>query len=152
MAQKVTLLLVLTLIGIPALSQQAESGKKNGTAAEQSIRGVLDQQVAAWNRGDLREFMAGYWNSPGLTFYSGSTVTSGWQATLERYQKRYQSPGSAMGTLDFSQLEIHPSGDLAWVGGHWHLKMPDGKDLGGVFTLVFRKLPEGWKIVHDHTC
>lgn len=122
------------------------------TPPETAIRAVLDAQTAAWNRGDLPGFMAGYWHSPDLTFYSGNGVTSGWQATLERYQKRYQSPGSEMGKLDFSRLEIHPEGDMAWVGGRWHLKMSNGKDLGGVFTLVFRKFPEGWKIVHDHTC
>lgn len=151
MLRKLALLLFLTLVGIPVVAQDGPPMNAD-TASEKAIRGVLDNQTAAWNRGDLRGFMAGYWNSPELTFYSGNTVTSGWQATLERYQKRYQSPGAAMGKLDFSQLEIHPSGDMAWVGGHWHLKMPDGKDLGGVFTLVFRKLPEGWKIVHDHTC
>ena len=30
--------------------------------------------------------------------------------------------------------------------------MPDGKQPHGVFTLIFRKFPEGWRIVHDHTC
>jgi ketosteroid isomerase-like protein len=119
--------------------------------AAQAIRTVLDTQVAAWNRGDLPGFMDGYWRSPELTFYSGTGVTSGWDATLARYQKRYQSSGTEMGKLDFSELEIHPSGDMAWVGGRWHLKMSDGKDLGGRFTLIFRKFSDGWKIVHDHT-
>jgi beta-aspartyl-peptidase (threonine type) len=132
-------------------SSASKPGVQAG-GAEREIRTVLDTQTAAWNQGDLKGFMAGYWNSPELTFYSGAAVTSGWQATLERYQKRYQAPGTEMGKLDFSQLEIHPDGDMAWVGGRWHLKMSDGKDLGGMFTLVFRKFPDGWKIVHDHTC
>ncbi len=96
--------------------------------------------------------MRGYWRSPELTFYSGGAVTSGWDATLARYQKRYQSEGREMGKLDFSALEIHVLGrNSAWVGGRWHLKMSGGKDLGGLFTLAFRKFPEGWRIVHDHT-
>ncbi len=154
MGSKVIMAITMAFCG--ALAQAAPGGvplaaKTTDRDAEQAIRAVLDAQVAAWNRGDLQGFMAGYWHSPELTFYSGNAVTSGWEATLQRYQKRYQAPGSEMGKLDFSQLEIHPAGDMAWVGGHWHLKMSDGKDLGGVFTLVFRKLPEGWKIVHDHT-
>ena len=150
MPTKVVVALVLVLSAAVAAAQPAPKAASGGP--EKAIRDVLDTQVAAWNRGDLVGFMGGYWRSPELTFYSGNAVTSGWDATLERYQKRYQSPGNAMGQLDFSALEIHPSGDMAWVGGRWHLKMPDGKDLGGVFTLIFRKTPEGWKIVHDHTC
>ena len=149
MRRSLVVALVLVLLGV-----QGASGAGSGAAAsgaEKAIRGVLDAQAAAWNRGDLPGFMGGYWRSPELTFYSGNGVTSGWDATLARYQKRYQSPGTEMGKLDFSDLEIHPSGDMAWVGGHWHLKMSGGKDLGGVFTLIFRKFPDGWKIVHDHT-
>ena len=158
MGKKVTTILFLALFGVATVAQAAPGvvstamADKPNSAAQQAIRAVLDAQTAAWNRGDLPGFMNGYWHSPELTFYSGSGVTSGWDATLARYQKRYQSAGNEMGKLDFSQLEIHPAGDMAWVGGRWHLKMPDGSDRGGVFTLIFRKLPEGWKIVHDHTC
>ena len=141
--------IAMTLAAVMPLVALAGAPPK--ASPEEAIRAVLDTQVAAWNRGDLAGFMAGYWNDPGLSFYSGSNVTSGWQATLERYQKRYQSPGNEMGKLDFSELEIHPLGEGAWVGGRWHLKMSDGKDLGGLFTLIFRKTPAGWKIVHDHT-
>src|SRR4051794_19892751 len=62
-----------------------------------SIRQVIDQQAAAWNRGDLEGYMAGYWNSKELSFYSGGDVTNGWQPTLDRYRKRYQGKGKAMG-------------------------------------------------------
>src|SRR5438105_2555096 len=74
---------------------------------EQSIRAVLNQQVAAWNRGDLEGYMQGYWRSPELSFYSGANVTQGWDATLTRYRNRYQGTGKEMGKLDFAQLEIH---------------------------------------------
>ena len=55
---------------------------------EQAIRRVLTDQAAAWNRGDLDGFMAGYWRDPELTFFSEGTVTRGWDATLERYRKK----------------------------------------------------------------
>ena len=122
------------------------------SAAASAIRAVLDEQAAAWNKGDIGAFMKGYWKSPELTFYSGGIVTSGWEATLQRYRSRYQGEGREMGKLDFSELDIHVfASDAAWVGGRWHLKMSDGKDLGGLFTLIFRRFPEGWRIVHDHT-
>ena len=96
--------------------------------------------------------MGGYWNSPETTFSSKGKTIMGWQATLDRYRKTYQSPGSEMGTLAFSDLRIEMLGkSAAFVRGEFHLTMPDGKTLHGVFTLIFRELPDGWKIVHDHT-
>jgi ketosteroid isomerase-like protein len=119
---------------------------------EKDIRGVVEQQMEAWNRHNLQGFMAGYWNSPALTFFSGGTVTKGWQPTLERYQKTYQSGGHEMGKLEFSDLQVVPLGpNSAFVRGRWRLTMPDGKEPHGLFTLVFRKFPQGWRIIHDHT-
>jgi len=118
------------------------------TAVEQ----VLHAQQDAWNRHDLDAFMAGYWNSPELTFFSGGQEQPGWQATLDRYRARYASPGHEMGKLEFSDLRVEMLGrDSAFVRGAWHLTMPDGKTPHGLFTLVFRKFADGWKIVHDHT-
>jgi ketosteroid isomerase-like protein len=124
---------------------------RSGLPAE-AIHHVLDEQAAAWNRGDLEEFLRGYRHSPNLSFYSGGTVTSGWEATLQRYRTRYQGAGHEMGKLTFSDLEIHPlSAGSAWVGGRWHLEMKNGEQTGGLFTLILRKFSEGWRIVHDHT-
>jgi len=124
---------------------------------EVAIRAVLDAQVAAWNKGDLDGFMRGYWKSPDLSFFSvdpekpGGTRTRGWQATMDRYQKKYRAEGKEMGTLAFSELEIDVLGpDSAVVRGRFRLKMKE-KEPTGLFTLVFRRFPEGWRIVHDHT-
>jgi uncharacterized protein (TIGR02246 family) len=117
-----------------------------------AVEHVLHTQQDAWNRHDLEGFMAGYWNSPELTFFSGAKETSGWQATLDRYRATYASPGHEMGTLEFSGLRVVMLGpDAAFVRGAWHLTMSDGKTPHGAFTLVFRKFSDGWKIVHDHT-
>lgn len=117
-----------------------------------AIEQVLHAQEDAWNRHDLDAFMGGYWNSPNLTFFSGAKETFGWQATLDRYRSTYDSPGHEMGKLDFSGLRIEMLGpNAAFVRGSWHLTMSDGKTPHGKFTLVFRKFPEGWKIIHDHT-
>ena len=123
------------------------------SGAQAAIRQVLDEQVAAWNRQDLDGFMQGYWRSPQLTFFSGAKVYRGWDTALQRYRKVYQSGGRQMGKLDFSDLQIELlSPSAALVRGAFHLAMPDGKQPHGIFTLVFRKFPQGWRIIHDHTC
>jgi len=120
--------------------------------SESAIKHVLTPQQDAWNRHDLDAFMSGYWNSPELTFFSGAKETRGWQATLERYRATYGSPGHAMGKLNFSDLRIEMLGpEAAFVRGAWHLTMPEGKNPKGRFTLIFRKVGDGWKIIHDHT-
>ena len=122
------------------------------TGQEAAIRKVLQSQVAAWNRHDLEGFLAGYWNSPALTFSSGATETLGWQATLERYRKKYQAPGAEMGKLEMTDIQVEMVGAQgAFVRGRWHLDLANGKQPHGLFTLIFRKFPDGWKILHDHT-
>ena len=124
-----------------------------GDAAEakKAIQKVLDDQVAAWNRGDLKGFMAGYQRSNETTFYSGNTALKGWDAVLERYQKKYQGEGKEMGKVTFRDIDIQVlSADSAVVRGRWELKLANEMP-GGLFTLVFRKTAEGWRIIHDHT-
>src|SRR5438128_2623447 len=88
--------------------------------ARAAIQKVLDAQVVAWNKGDLRGFMDGYWQSDKLTFFSAKTRTSGWQATLDRYRQRYQGEGREMGKLAFSELQVEVLGpDTAYVRGRW---------------------------------
>ena len=128
---------------------------QGSTAADAAvaIQQVLQSQVEAWNHRDLDGFMAGYWPSPELTFFSGTTETKGWEPTLARYRKNYQSEGRSMGSLSFSDLQVQVLGhDSAFVRGQFHLVMPDGRQPHGLFTLVFRKFPDGWRIIHDHTC
>ena len=114
------------------------------------VRKVMDEQVAAWNRGDIEGFMKGYWNSPHMTFVSGDTVTKGWQPTLERYKKSYDSRAK-MGVLSFTDLEITvTSKESAVVLGRFTLVREKDKPTG-MFTLNFRKFKDGWKIILDHT-
>jgi beta-aspartyl-peptidase (threonine type) len=135
-------LLLLTLLA-PVAGQTQESSV--------AIQQVLQQQQAAWNRRDLEAFMTGYWKSPALTFF-GTKKTSGWQATLDRYRESYQGQDHEMGNLEFSDLQIEDLGSgAAFVRGSWKLAMSNGKTPHGLFTLVFRHFPQGWKIVHDHT-
>ncbi len=120
--------------------------------ATQDVRALLDRQVADWNRKDLDAFCEGYWKSPKLIFQSSGDKSVGWEAMRDRYRKRYQGEGREMGTLAFLEVEIEPLGpSSAFARGRWQLSLSDGKKVGGLFTLVLRKLPEGWRIIHDHT-
>ena len=145
--------LPLAFLLIAALSA-AQTSQDNAAAGDNpaAVDDVLRTQQEAWNHHDLDAFMAGYWHSADLTFFSGAKQTSGWQATLDRYKATYASPGHEMGRLEFSALRIEILGeDAAFVRGAWHLTMSDGKTPHGLFTLVFRRFPDGWKIIHDHT-
>jgi ketosteroid isomerase-like protein len=125
----------------------AVSAKEN---AETAIRGVLEAQTAAWNRGDIEGFMAGYWRSEETVFISGDSVTRGWQATLDRYKKGYDTRDK-MGALTFSDLDIKKIDKKnAVVIGRWALARANDNPRGR-FTLLFRKFKEGWRVVHDHT-
>lgn len=120
-------------------------------ADRQAIAQVLATQAAAWNRGDLPSFMAGYWHSDSLVFIGKKGITYGWQPTLDNYQKSYGG-AAQMGQLDFSNLRISPlAPDAAQVVGHWHLARPAAGDLQGRFLLIFRRLDGRWVIVADHS-
>ncbi len=111
---------------------------------------VLMDQQAAWNRGDIDAFMAGYWNDDALTFSSGGEVTRGFAATSKRYHAKYATP-EAMGKLNFSNLEYHSlSETTAFILGNWALTRTSG-NVSGSFTLVMKRFDGAWKIVHDHT-
>ena len=116
-----------------------------------AIAGVLDRQIAAWNRGDLVSYMDGYARTPALVFTSGGNIRHGWQDAFDHYQARYATDPKAMGTLAFQIDSIDPVGaDGATVLGHWELTGTEHPGRG-VFTLVVERRPEGWRIIHDHT-
>jgi ketosteroid isomerase-like protein len=125
-------------------------GTSIGGQHEEAITSVLTRQQTAWNQGDVNAFMAGYWNSPELTFAGSDGISRGWDKVLARYQRAYPDK-AAMGQLEFSALEIRSLSDKSALAlGQWHLTRTSG-NIGGVFTLVFEHFSDGWKIIHDHT-
>lgn len=117
---------------------------------ETAIRAVLDAQVEAWNQGSVRAFMDGYARTDSLRFASGGTVRRGWQAALDGYERGYPD-AAAMGTLRFDSLDVQVlAPEWAVVFGRWHLQRAEDAP-NGLFTLIFNKRPDGWRIVHDHT-
>jgi ketosteroid isomerase-like protein len=114
-----------------------------------AIRAVLDTQAAAWNRGDIDAYMAGYANSDD-TMFVGTDVTRGWTKVRDRYKAKYDSRAK-MGTLVFSDVDLRPLGsDDVVVTGAWKLTR-DADTPHGRFTLIFHRRTEGWRIVYDHS-
>ena len=114
------------------------------------IQSVLTAQQDAWNRGDIDAFMNGYARSASTVFVSQDEVSRGWQTVRDRYRVKY-SDRTKMGTLSFSEIEVTMlSPDAAVMLGRWRLKRANDEPRGR-FTLIFKRLPEGWRIVHDHT-
>ena len=140
-------LTIIFCTSVAAIVSAVPTQSQNATA---QIRSVLRAQQDAWNRGDIDGFMNGYARSASTVFVSEDTIRRGWETVRERYRKKY-SDRAKMGTLAFSDLEIMLlSPDAGVVLGRWSLKRANDQPHGR-FTLILKRLPEGWRIVHDHT-
>jgi len=139
-------LLIVALMLLPVIATAATRVSAKDLAA---IRAVLDAQAAAWNRGDIDAYMAGYAQSDD-TMFVGTDVTRGWTKVRDRYKAKYDSRAK-MGTLIFSDVDLRPLGsDDVIVTGAWKLTR-DADTPHGRFTLIFHRGPEGWRIVYDHS-
>lgn len=157
---------------VPSTSPSAEETEKPEHLTQKekrernpfiAIPKVMRLQERAWNRGDIPDFMTAYANSNGTTFASSGGITRGWSIVMARYVQRYGTNRKSMGTLRFEKLEITPLGkDYALVLGQWFLEPYVSKRdntsisqkrgaMDGVFSLVWQRTPDGWKIIHDHS-
>lgn len=145
---------LLMAAGCAGFASRAAAATDDGAA----IRQVLQAQQAAWNRGDVDGFMRGYEDSPQTTFI-GSSVRKGYQAILASYRRNYAGR-EQMGTLTFSGIDVRllpaPDGSVhyAVVTGHFHLDRTSHGKVGqddGVFSLLWKRTPAGWKIILDHS-
>jgi ketosteroid isomerase-like protein len=115
------------------------------------IQNVINQQLIDWNAGNIEAFMQGYWQSDSLMFIGSNGIVYGWKNTLERYKRTYPDHAT-MGTLKFDILKIDfHSKKSCFVLGKWHLTRPEKGNIGGYFTLIFKKMNGQWLIVSDHT-
>jgi ketosteroid isomerase-like protein len=120
------------------------------SAAEKEILGILERQTQAWNRGDLEAFMKGYWESDSLMYIGKGGVTYGYTSTLNSYRKNYGDT-ARMGKLKFDILHVKSMGpDYYFLVGKWFLKRSAG-DVGGHYTLIFKKIKGVWVIISDHS-
>ena len=140
----------LLLAFFAACSSSPVPGPADPASDREAVLALLHAQSDAWNRGDIDAFVTGYWQSEKLVFASGDKVNRGYHATLERYRKNYDTP-EKMGKLKFRELTFESlTANQAVITGRWELRRA-ADNPGGVFTLILRKFPEGWRIVHDHT-
>lgn len=145
--KKLNLLLLLILFSLH-LYPSSEILNKN--LLKKEIKIVLDDSEKGWNSGNLEQYMECYHKSEKMRFAGNGTFNFGWENTLKRYKKGYPDKAS-MGKLSFSDVDITViSNDAALMFGRWTLKYP-GKERTGLYTLILRKFPEGWRIVHDHS-
>jgi uncharacterized protein (TIGR02246 family) len=147
--RRVYLFLVLVFLVLAVTFAASSRGQ---VTPEASIRQLLDQQAADWNRGDVEAFMKAYENSPDTTFV-GQAVQYGYATILERYKKLYATP-AAMGNLTFSHLAIRVlDSNYATATGNFHLERTSagGGNADGIFSLLLRKDATGWKIILDHS-
>lgn len=117
---------------------------------EKAILDLLTKQTQAWNKGNLDEFMSGYWQSDSLMFVGKNGVTYGYTNTLNNYKKNYND-SEKMGKLFFEILQVKKLAiNYYWVLGKWFLKRSIG-DVGGHYTLLFKKIKNKWVIIADHS-
>lgn len=142
--------IVGTGLGYTLRAISSPSNVSGFTFRTQDIVDVIHQQENDWNAGDIDGFMRGYWQDKNLQFSSGGEVTTGWQATLDRYKSRYPDK-TTMGTLEFKVHGIKSMGPVdALVQGQWQLTR-DNDTPSGLFTLHMKNIEGEWVIVSDHT-
>jgi ketosteroid isomerase-like protein len=142
-------LLLASVAGLCVISRFANAAPAD-ESSESQIRAQIEMQADAWNRGDIDAFMTTYWKSDETAFVGANGMTRGWQGVLDRYHRNYPDRKS-MGHLTFSNLEIHVlCPDAAYAIGQFQLQRENDAP-AGMFTLDFKKFPEGWRIVLDHT-
>ncbi len=139
-----------------ASAQGAQAVPQGGEEA--AIRAAVAAQADAWNRADIQSFMQAYENSTETTFI-GTTVRKGYEPIMKRYQQAYSS-AEQMGKLSFLNLEVRllpgtcGAVEYAVMTGNFHLERAahgEAKKDDGVFSLIWHKGPQGWKILLDHT-
>lgn len=136
-------IIALLLIATSVFSQKS-------TKMKPVIEKIMHDQQLAWNKGDLDGFMSSYWNDDSLKFIGKNGITYGWKSTLEHYKKSYPDKAT-MGELTFMIISVEElSKTSCYVIGKWDLKREKG-DVGGYYTLLWKKIKGKWVIVTDHT-
>lgn len=147
--KKIFSFFIITIVFFTVATAQTKPARSL-SADEKNIRTLLEEQRLAWNTGDLEKFMGTYWQNDSLMFIGKSGITYGWKNTLDNYKKGYPDT-AAMGKLKFDILEVKRLSVMYFfIVGKWHLTRSIG-DVGGHFTLLFKKVKNRWVIVADHS-
>jgi len=115
-----------------------------------AVKAVLGRQQDDWNNGNINAFMEGYWESDQLNFVGANGVTYGYEATLTNHHNRYPVRATT-GQLSFGIVSVEKlSRKVILLVGTWDLAREIG-DIGGHFTLLWKKIKGKWVVVADHT-
>ena len=140
-----TLAILLVLAGAAACVSPQRTVDEGSSEIERRIRESAD----AWNRGDLAAFVADYDDS--ATFVTGKGLV-GKEEMARRYAEKYFHAGKPDQTLRFEEVRVRPLGEgLALSTGRWAVSGGGKPEQSGWFSLVWKRTPGGWKIVHDHS-
>lgn len=145
-SQQLRAILLILFIGLASLAIAQTEFQVDSS----SVVAKLFAQQACWNNGDIDCFMEAYWKSDSLKFIGKDGITYGWEATIDRYKSKYPDQ-SYMGSLSFNVLELeYLEANTLMLVGKWDLKRTMG-DVGGHFTLIWKRISGEWVIVADHT-
>jgi hypothetical protein len=124
---------------------------QNTSKIVSEIHSIMKLQEKAWNDFDIDGFMKYYWNNDSLMFIGNKSITYGWKQTLANYKKNYSSK-ELMGVLAFTNIKTEVfSKEAASVVGKWQITRPDGTQVGGHYSLLWKRIEGKWVIVRDHT-
>ncbi len=131
---------LIALLALAAATPQADKA---------AILTTIHHMEAAWNRGDFRDYMAGFKN-PDVIFVSGGKFQSGWRGTLDHYIRDYGGSAERRGHLHFYNMKVDVlAPDAAMLVGQYRLERGP-RVTEGVNTRLFRKVHGRWLITMNH--
>lgn len=122
-----------------------DTGPAESVRAE-AVKAFMNEQAAAWNKGDLDAFAASY--ADDATFITPSGLTKGRDQVLARYKKRYPDK-AAMGTLTFEFLDVRVTAGAVSVIARWNLSYPNKPSASGNTLVVLQPRGSSWMVVQD---
>ncbi|HLY53296.1 MAG TPA: nuclear transport factor 2 family protein [Steroidobacteraceae bacterium] len=138
------LMALITLAGCAA-----HPGQVSPQSARAAALAILAHGAAAWNRGDLDDFMSDY--APDATYVTPRAVVHGRDNIRARYLPRF-APGAVRDSLRFEGLEVDVVGEGALNAiAYYVLFRGDSVTARGPTSLLMRRVGGRWFIVHDHS-
>ncbi len=144
-----------TLLALALLGACSKAQERSDAVAADELHAVVDNLLTdseeKWNGGDLDGFMAWYQRGPETSFMGSDGPFYGWEQIRDRYAPRF-GPGASRDSLRFENLETRPI--APWLGlatARYVLFQEDSVTATGIFTLVVKRTPDGWRIIHDHS-
>ena len=125
------------------------------TPFQREIAPLLEDLFASANAHDADRHVALYWRDAALIFIVNGEIIRGWDAYRE-VQRKWWDDGRATGTYVLVGGPAYEALDddcgLTTFAMRARSKSPDGRigERQIVFTGLWRRRPEGWRIVYAH--